>query len=80
MRRMKRPRFAQEITTPLLVVAAGRDRVVQVQAVRDFVKNLPNARYLEIKDSEHEILMESDSIRARFWAAFDAFVKEQLRG
>jgi lysophospholipase len=79
MRRMKRPRFAQEIATPLLVVAAGHDRVVQVQGVRDFVKNLPNARYVEIEESEHEILMENDSIRARFWAEFDAFVKEQLR-
>jgi lysophospholipase len=78
MRRMKRASFAREIATPLLVVAAGRDRVVQVQPIRDFVKNLPNARYVEIEDSEHEILMENDSIRARFWTAFDTFVKDQL--
>jgi hypothetical protein len=25
-------------------------------------------------DSEHEILMESDPVRADFWAAFDGFV------
>jgi lysophospholipase len=78
MRRMKRPSFAQEIATPLLVVAAGKDRVVHVQPIRDFVKHLAEARYVEIEDSEHEILMENDSIRTRFWTAFDAFVNEQL--
>jgi lysophospholipase len=26
--------------------------------------------------SRHEILMEQDAIRARFWAAFDAFILE----
>ena len=78
MRRLRRPSFAQEITTPLLVIAAGHDRVVQVQPIREFVTNLPNARYVEIEQSEHEILMENDSIRARFWAEFDAFMKQQL--
>jgi lysophospholipase len=28
-------------------------------------------------EAEHEILMESDPIRARFWGAFDAFVERQ---
>jgi lysophospholipase len=78
MRGMKRPRFAQEIATPLLVLAAGRDRIVKVPPIRDFVKNLPDAHYIEIEDAEHEILMETESIRARFWAEFDAFVNEQL--
>ena len=78
IRRFKRKSFAQRITTPLLVFGAGRDRVVHVEAVREFVKNLPNARYVEIEDSEHEILMEKDSIRARFWAEFDAFMDAQL--
>jgi lysophospholipase len=78
MQRMKRKSFAQEITTPLLVFGAGRDRVVHVEAIRTFVKNLPKARYVEIEDAEHEILTENDTIRARFWAEFDAFVNAQL--
>ena len=78
MQRLRRKSFAQEITTPLLVFGAGRDRVVHVEAIRAFVKNLPKARYVEIADAEHEILMENDAIRARFWAEFDAFVNEQL--
>jgi lysophospholipase len=78
MRRMRRKSFAEEITTPLLVVGAGRDRVVRTEAIREFVKHLPHARYVEIEDAEHEILMEKDSIRARFWVEFDAFVNEHL--
>ena len=78
MRQMRRKSFAEEITTPLLVFGAGHDRVVRTEAIREFVLHLPRARYVEIEDAEHEILMEKDSIRARFWAAFDAFVNEQL--
>jgi len=80
MSRLKRKSFAEDITTPLLVFGAGRDRIVNIEAIRAFVKNLPKARYVEIEDSMHEILSETDSIRARFWAEFDAFVDEQLRG
>ena len=78
MQRMRRKSFAEEITTPLLVFGAGRDRVVHIQAIRDFVKHLPKARYVEIENAEHEIMMENDSIRARFWSEFDAFVNAQL--
>lgn len=78
MRRMIGRGFAEAITTPLLVFGAGRDRIVKTQAIRDYVKRLPNARYVEIADAEHEILMEKDSIRARFWTEFDAFMAERL--
>lgn len=78
MRRMRRKSYAEEIVTPLLVVGAGRDRVVHIQPIRDFVKLLPKARYVEIEDAQHEILMENDSIRTRFWAEFDAFIAQQL--
>jgi len=78
MRRMQRKGFAEEIATPLLVFGAGRDRVVRTEAVRAFARKLSNGRYVEIEDARHEILMESDSIRTRFWAEFDAFVDEQL--
>jgi lysophospholipase len=78
MRRMRRKTYAQEITTPLLIFGAGRDRVVHIHAIRDFVQHLPNARYVEIDDARHEILMENDRIRARFWTEFDGFIAEQL--
>jgi lysophospholipase len=79
MRRIKRSGFPEHIATPVLIFGAGKDRIVKTAAVRDYAKRLPNARYVEVEDSEHEILMEKNSIRARFWAEFDSFMDEQLK-
>ena len=51
---------------------------MKTEAIRDYAKRLPKARYVEIESAEHEILMENDAIRARFWAEFDAFANETL--
>ena len=74
MAREMAPGFAEEIATPLLVCGAGQDRICLTAAERDFAKRLPRGIYVEFEDAEHEILMENDSIRARFWKAFDDFV------
>jgi lysophospholipase len=78
IRRLHRPGFAEKIKTPLLVFGAGRDRIVRTGAVRSFAKMLPDVRYVELEDAEHEILMERDEIRMRFWQEFDRFTEEQL--
>ncbi len=73
MAKVNAPGFAEAIPMPVLVCGAGKDRIVLTEAERAFAARLPRGEYLEFADSEHEILMENDSIRARFWAAFDAF-------
>jgi lysophospholipase len=67
---------AQSITTPLLVVGAGKDRICVTPQTKAFAARLPKADYVEIKEAEHEILMERNPIRAEFWAAFDSFMKK----
>lgn len=74
MSRMEEAGFAEAITTPCLIFGAGRDRIVETDAIRDFTRRLPNGRYVEFPEAEHEILMENDSIRTKFWREFDAFV------
>lgn len=71
------PGYAEAIKTPVLLFGAGHDRIVTTQADHDFALRLPHGRYVEIPGSEHEIMMERDAIRARFWSEFDAFVKGQ---
>src|SRR6202035_3739544 len=71
---MEAPGFAEAITTPCLIFGAGRDRIVETQAVRDFARHLPRACYVAIPEAGHEILMENDFIRAKFWSEFDRFV------
>jgi lysophospholipase len=67
---------ASAITTSLLLVGAGKDRICVTPRTRDFAARLPHADYVEIAEAGHEILMERNPIRAEFWAAFDAFMKK----
>jgi len=68
---------AANITTPLLMVGAGKDRICVTADTKAFAARAPHADYVEIAEAEHEILMERSAIRARFWAAFDAFMGKQ---
>jgi lysophospholipase len=73
MARVRSPGYAEAITTPVLICGAGKDRICLTEAARAYAKRLPRGTYVEFEDSEHEILMENDSIRARFWQGFDDF-------
>ncbi len=70
------PGYAQAVQTPALLFGAGKDRVCDTEAVRVFASRMPHAQYVEIKDAEHEILMERDVFRAELWSCFDAFLRE----
>ena len=60
------------ISIPVTVVAAGQDRLVDNGAEAAVVARLPHGRYVEIPGAMHEILMETDALRAPFWREFDA--------
>ncbi|PTM41207.1 alpha/beta hydrolase [Bosea sp. 124] len=74
MARLNAPQVAREVRVPTLVIAAGRDRVVSTPAIERFAARLKTGQALILPTSRHEILMESDDIRAQFWGAFDAFI------
>ena len=65
---------AASVTTSLLMVGAGKDRICITPATKAFAARAPHADYVEIPEAEHEILMERGPIRAQFWAAFDDFL------
>jgi lysophospholipase len=67
---------ASAITTPLLIVGAGKDRICVTPEAEKFARRAPHADYVEIAEAGHEILMERNAIRAKFWLAFDAFMKK----
>jgi alpha-beta hydrolase superfamily lysophospholipase len=68
------PNYASRIRQPLLLVAAGQDRVVSTPATGAFALRLRAGSHLVIPGARHELLMEQDRYREQFWAAFDAFV------
>ncbi|TMJ06034.1 MAG: alpha/beta hydrolase [Alphaproteobacteria bacterium] len=68
------PHYASRLRQPLLLVAAGQDRVVSTPATGAFALRLRAGSHLVIPGARHELLMEQDRYREQFWAAFDAFV------
>lgn len=66
--RMKKP------SAPVLIVAAGADRIVSNQATRRAAARIPGIALTIIPDAGHEILNERDEIRRQFLAALDSFV------
>jgi len=66
--------YAEQIRQAILIVAAGRDRIVSTPAIEDFAIHMRAGSHLIISGALHEIMMEQDSYRRQFWAAFDAFI------
>jgi lysophospholipase len=73
-RRISHADYPARINVPLLLFAAGNDTVVSSRAVEDFAVKTKVASCILMPGSRHEILQENDSIRTRFWAAFDAYL------
>lgn len=71
-----KPGALSAITIPILVAMAARDTLVDNRTIQEIASALPQARTVEIPDAKHEILQERDEARAAFWAAFDAFIRE----
>lgn len=74
MREASAPDFAQAIKVPTLIVIGALDRVVSVGAVERLAAEMRTGGQVVIAGAEHELLMERDSIREQFFAAFDAFI------
>jgi lysophospholipase len=68
------PNFPSKVRQPLMLIAAGRDQVVSTAAIEDIAIRLRAGSHLIVAGSRHELMMEQDSYRGQFWAAFDAFV------
>lgn len=73
MRCFDDPNFPDRLHTPTLIVASGADRVTDCAAAQQFARRLRSGRLVVVEGAEHEILIERDTLRNQFWAAFDAF-------
>jgi len=68
------PAYAQRVTVPVLLFAAGEDKVVSPRAIEELGVRLKVGQHVLIPGSRHEILQERDCFRQKFWAAFDAYL------
>ncbi|HUZ90345.1 MAG TPA: alpha/beta hydrolase, partial [Methylocella sp.] len=74
MRRFEDVEYPRRILTPVLILAAGADRLVDTAAAEQFGSRLKAGKCITLAHAQHEILMERDVYRELFWAAFDAFI------
>lgn len=74
MAELQEPGCPKRVQVPLLVFAAGADRIVDSRAAEDFAVQLKVGGLVRLPGSKHEILQENDPVRMRFWAAFDAYM------
>ena len=73
--RLNAPGFAEEIPHPVFIAAAGQDSVVDNARARQFADRLPRGHFITIGDARHEILRETDPVRAMFWRLADEFLE-----
>lgn len=59
---------------PVLIVAAGRDRVVETGAARQFANDSERVAFVSIAEARHDLLAEVNEVREQFLAAFDSFL------
>ncbi len=74
MAKFRDPDYPQAIATPMLILASQDDWVTDSFAAEHFCGHLQSGRLIFMPAARHEILMERDEIRARFWGAFDSFI------
>lgn len=71
---LREPEYVNRINAPILMICAQEDRIVSRKAQEAISAKLPNSGLRVIPGARHEILKETDTLRAVFWDAFDRFV------
>ena len=77
--RLRRPGALSGLGVPVLLASATRDETVDHKDHERLARDYPEAiRLVSIEGARHELLMEADPWRARFWDAFDQYMEERL--
>lgn len=67
------------VEIPILLLGAGRDRLVSGPAIRHAAETLPHAELAMFESSAHEILREADPIRLAALDRIDDFLAREAR-
>jgi lysophospholipase len=72
---LDRPGALESVQTPVLILAADSDRLVEFGAIERAARRLPHAELVRFgAEARHEILREADAVRDPALAAIDAFL------
>jgi len=67
------------LRAPVLIVASGDERVVSQENTDRFSRQIGGIPMVTIEHAYHEVLLERDSMREQFWAAFDSFMEQHSK-
>jgi lysophospholipase len=68
------PGYLERVRVPIQLFSAGQDALVESRTHLDVASRLRDCRHIVYADARHEIMMEVDPIRARFFDDCDAFL------
>lgn len=75
MEKIHQPGYLKNLATPMLVVLAGADQVVDRQASREFFSGAnDNIKLVTLEGARHEMYRESDVYRDPLWREIDDFL------
>ncbi len=74
--KIRKKEWFTKIKTSICIINPLNDRVVSSIKTIQMSKNLKNCKIVNVKDCEHEILMEQDFLRSHFWKIFDDFINQ----
>lgn len=63
---------------PVLVLSAGKDRVVRPASHAALTERLPRGTLRVYPTARHELLMEDDAIRRQLWADIDRWIESDI--
>lgn len=69
------PGYLERIELPLLLVSAGQDPLIESRSHDPIAARLKRGEHLTIAGAKHEVMMETDDLRALFWEAFDRLAR-----
>ena len=72
------PGYLERIDLPLLVISAGQDSLIESASHDTVAARLSHGEHVTVAGAKHEVMMETDELRALFWEAFDRLAKGVL--
>lgn len=74
MNKVRGDAFATRFNTPMMVLTAGADLVVNNRITDSRLVHWGGTKHVCIANGRHELLMENDAVQAQIYAAIDAFI------
>jgi lysophospholipase len=72
------PGYLERIELPLVLITAGQDPLIDARSHDPVAARLKHGEHFTIAGAKHEVMMETDDLRALFWEAFDRLAKGVL--